>query len=107
MSAALAPTFVDPADTLTPQAILRANVTPAAIDLGTSVRVNLWGARTHLDDEGVVIEVVPRGAAIRSARVWVPASHGFGNCSSVPRYVVQCWERRVIRRAGELAVVSL
>ena len=78
---------------------------PPCIDLGTAVRVSLSGgwAKAAMLEEGVVIEVVPPGCGADSARVMPPRS----TRSSVCRYVVQCWDCRVLRRAAELVVVSL
>ena len=74
------------------------------IDLGTAVRVSLSGgwAKAGMTEEGVVIEVVRPGCGPRAARVVPPRS----TRSSVCRYVVQCWDRRVLRRAAEMVVVS-
>lgn len=86
-------------------AFQRANAKPTTPDLGTCVLVSLAGgrARALMREEGVVIEVVPPGCAALSARIVAPRSVR----SSVVRYVVQCWELRLLRRAVELVVVSL
>ncbi len=74
------------------------------ISLGTCVRVSLSGAhsRRRMLEEGVVIEVVPPDTEVRSARVVrlrVPIA-------DEPRYVIQCWSRRVLRHASDLLVVT-
>ncbi|MGD0109218.1 MAG: hypothetical protein ABSC06_35050 [Rhodopila sp.] len=91
---------------LTPEAFLRANAVPLGVDLGTCVLVSLSGgwARAGMIEEGVVIEVVPPGCGMRSARVLL--RHTASSRSRVSRYVVQCWTCRVLRRAQELLVVS-
>jgi hypothetical protein len=78
---------------------------PLQIDLGTAVRVSLFGgwAERGLKEEGVVIEVVPPGCCPTSERV-IPARWAR---SSVASYVVQCWACRVLRREFELRVESL
>lgn len=75
-----------------------------AIDLGTCVRVSLSGghSRLRMHEEGVVIEVVPPDGKVRSARVAYLKTPK----STEPRYVVQCWSRRVLRNAADLLVVS-
>ncbi len=104
-AAAWLPEPADPLLPLTLDAYLRANVAPAGIDLGSCVRVSRLGD-WHRDrsQEGVVIEVVAPGAGVRSARV-VDYQPGRSSRSCVTRYVVQCWERRVLRRAVELELV--
>ncbi len=74
---------------------------PAGIDLGTAVLTSLAGGRSRagMGEEGIVIEVVPPGCPVRSARVVYPRS-------AVVRYVVQCWTCRVIRWTAELLVIS-
>ena len=81
-------------------------VAPQGIDLGSCVLVSLLGDwnRSDCTEEGVVIEVVPPGGFVRSARV-VDHHPGKHSRSVVTRYVVQCWTRRVIRRAVELELV--
>ncbi len=80
---------------------------PAGIDLGTAVRTSPAGGRAPggMTEEGVVIEVVPPGARVRSARV-VYSRSACATRSTVVRYVVQCWDRRVLRWTAELLVVS-
>jgi hypothetical protein len=81
---------------------------PATIDRGTAVRLCLAGgwSKAGMTEEGVVIEVVPPGERVRSARVeYRPRQRSSG--SSVHLYVAQCWEHRVVRHARELVVVSL
>ena len=88
------------------EAFLRANTPPAGIDLGTAVLTSLAGGRSRagMSEEGVVIEVVPPGAPVRSARVVY--SRSASTRSTVVRYVVQCWTCRVIRWTAELLVIS-
>ncbi|MGD0107293.1 MAG: hypothetical protein ABSC06_25125 [Rhodopila sp.] len=106
MAAALA-RLPEPDAPLTPEAFLRANAAPGAIDLGTCVRVSLSGgwARAGMTEEGVVIEVVPPGCGMRSARVRL--RHTASSRSRVVRFVIQCWTCRVLRRAQELEVICL
>jgi hypothetical protein len=107
MAAALA-RLPEPEDApLTLAAFLRANAAPGAIDLGTCVLVSLSGgwARAGMTEEGVVIEVVPPGCGMRSARVLL--RHTASSRSRVARFVIQCWTCRVLRRGQELLVVSL
>lgn len=87
------------------EAFLAANTPPPGIDIGTAVRTSLAGGRAPggMNEEGVVIEVVPPGAPVRSTRVVYSRSAR----SAVVRYVVQCWDRRVLRWRAELLVVSL
>jgi hypothetical protein len=98
----------DPLEADAMEAFQRADATPATIDLGTCVRLCPFGGRAarSMTEEGVVIEVVPPWQPVRSARVIFPPSR-MSSRSKVPRYVVQCWERRVVRRAAELLVVAL
>lgn len=86
---------------------LKANTPPVGIDLGTSVLTSPSGGRSRKDmtEEGVVIEVVPPGGQVRSARVVYPRTACAAR-SAVVRYVVQCWTRRVLRWAAELQVIS-
>jgi hypothetical protein len=104
MSAALAlrPVQSDPLEAI------ERDARPTEIGLGTCVRFCPYGGRAAaaLIDEGVVIEVVPPWGPVLSTRVTYPPS-GMGSYSKVPRYVVQSWERRVVRRARELLVVAL
>ena len=92
---------------LTLEEFLAANTPPAGIDLGTAVLTSPAGGRSRagLTEEGVVIEVVPPGAPVRSARVVYPRS-ACASRSAVVRYVVQCWTCRVIRWTAELLVIS-
>lgn len=78
------------------------------ISLGTAVRLSLASgrARSGLTEEGVVIEVVPPGARVRSARVACPL-WSYPSRSTAAGYVVQCWDRRVLRQAREMRIVSL
>lgn len=85
----------------TEAAYLRANRVPDSSDLGTCVRL------TSTAEEGVVIEVVPRGQQVRSLGVKrrsAPRPHKHRPPKS---YVVQCWDRRLVKRAGEMIVVAL
>jgi hypothetical protein len=93
---------------LTPEAILRANRPPAHTGLGTAVRINPFGGRSkpEMKKEGVVIEVVPPGEPPRSAGISYPSTMSRSR-SSVVRYVVECRDRRILRRRIELVVVSL
>jgi hypothetical protein len=72
------------------------------IAVGAAVLVALQPAtgRPRMTEEGVVIQIVAAGA--RSS------VRGFGETgrSSVTRYVVQCWDRRVLRAASGLRVVA-
>jgi hypothetical protein len=78
---------------------------PAEIGLGSAVRFSIGGGRSDegMTNEGVVIEVVPRWTRVRTRRVapYRPAR------SSVTRYVIQAWDCRVIRYAGQLRVDAL
>jgi hypothetical protein len=89
------------------EAFLAANSPPAGIDLGTAVRTSLAGGRAPggMNEEGVVIEVVPPGCPVRSARV-VYSRSTCATRSTVVRYVIQCWDRRVLRWTAELRVIS-
>jgi hypothetical protein len=58
-------------------------------------------SRHGLLHEGVVIEVVPPGRRWASARVW-----GGHKPAAVTRYVVQTWDRRVVRSEAQLLVVA-
>lgn len=77
---------------------------PDTLGLGTCVRLSLsrhlTGGRS---EEGVVIEVVQPGEPPRSARV------AFVRTPTAPdvRYVIQCWDRRVLRRGEDLEVQAL
>lgn len=75
------------------------------IEIGTAVRVSLAGgwAERDMTEEGLVIEVVPAGCCPHAARVRPARS----SRSSVTRYVIQCDDCRVLRRAYEMRVVSL
>jgi hypothetical protein len=75
----------------------------ATPSLGACVRVRMPNLRTGSLHEGVVIEVVPPGARWRSRRVIGRANRP----APVERYVVQVWERRVVRVAAEMTVVAL
>ncbi len=81
---------------------------PAVADLGSCVLVSLAGgwARAGMTEEGVVIEVVRAGRGARSADVLYPRTTGSSR-SSVDRYVVQCRNCWVLRRAAEMIVVCL
>jgi hypothetical protein len=81
--------------------IVLADVRPEWIDLGTCVLVSLFHG-PRLRQEGVVIEVVAPGAIIRSERVYDRRE-----VRQELRFVVQCWTRRVVRYADEMAVVAL
>lgn len=87
-------------------AYLRANAAPAGIDLGSCVLVSRLGGRSRGDrtEEGVVIELVQPGGGVLSARV-VDLHTDKRSGSTVTRYVVQCWTRRVLRRAAEMELV--
>jgi hypothetical protein len=91
----------------TPEAVLWANAVPEVPDLGTGVRVSLSGGWVGLTlegmtEEGVVIEVVLPGAAVRSARVVLqPSATPRPNWT---RYVVQCHTCRLLRRRGQMVV---
>jgi len=103
---------------LTLEAFLRANAVPAGVDLGSCVLVSrsgggrslpAFGSATADHDrmrsiEGVVIEVVAPGRAVRSVGVVYSRLSGSSR-STVTRYVVQCADRRVVRRLPELVVV--
>ena len=77
---------------------------PGEIGLGTCVRLSLCGGRSlhQMTEEGVVIEVVEPGTGVTSARVAFRRTETTGE----PRYVIQCWSRRVLRHASGLVVVS-
>jgi hypothetical protein len=77
---------------------------PGEIGLGTCVRLSLSGGRSvaQMTEEGVVIEVVEPGTGVTSARVAFRRTQAAGE----PRYVIQCWSRRVLRDASGLVVVS-
>lgn len=79
--------------------------TQAEITLGACVRVSLSGARarSQMVEEGVVIEVVAPDAEVQSARVVRLVTP----IADEPRYVIQCWSRRVLRQASGLVVVAL
>jgi hypothetical protein len=102
MSAALARLVPDPL------VYLRDEPAPDAIGLGTAVRISPFGGRSKagMTEEGVVIELVWRGEPVRTAGI-LYASRLKGSRSSVTRYVVQCANYRVVRRATELVVVAL
>jgi hypothetical protein len=102
MSAALAPP--PRPDTYRPEL----DAHPAKAGRGTAVRLCLFGgwSKRCMTEEGVVIEVVPPGERVRSARVEYRTRQRSSG-SSVHLYVVQLWERRVIRPAREFVVVSL
>lgn len=89
------------------EAFLGANTPPTGIDLGTAVRTSLAGGRAPggMKEEGVVIEVVPPGAPVRSNRV-VYSRSACATRSTVVRFVIQLWDRRVLRWTAELLVVS-
>jgi hypothetical protein len=80
------------------------NAVQGEIGLGTCVRLSLSGGRSvaQMTEEGVVIEVVEPGTGVTSARVAFLRTETTGE----PRYVIQCWSRRVLRHASGLVVVS-
>jgi hypothetical protein len=79
--------------------------THGEIGLGACVRVSLTGSHSRLQmaEEGVVIEVVAPDTEVRSTRVAFLRTL----VAPEPRYVIQCWSRRVLRSADTLVVVSL
>jgi len=80
---------------------------PAGIDLGTAVLTSLAGGRSRagMNEEGVVIEVVPPGERARADRV-ICRRNCLASRSTATRYVVQCWDCRVLRFGAELQVIS-
>lgn len=97
-------TFVPPSAS----AYWYANRRPDTIGLGTCVLVSPFGGRTRaqMREEGVVTEIVARGEPVRTRDI-LYASRLLGSRSSVCRYVVQCANFRVVRRAAEMVVVAL
>lgn len=87
---------------------LRTHPTPEEISLGTVVKVSPCGGRSkwQMAEEGVVIEIVWRGMPVRTSGI-LYAARLQGSRSTVTRYVVQCTNYRVVRRAAELVVVAL
>lgn len=87
---------------------LRSDPHPDEIGPGTCVRVSPFGGRSTagMTEEGVVLEIVPPGEPVLTSGV-LYAARLIGSRSSVTRYVVQCENYRVVRRAAEILVVSL